>query len=114
MVLAGEMEGHVRGAMTEVDDIRGWFAEFQADRVERLRVALRRRRVRQLQDLIRGGEVTLDVFNQEIWPFESSSTLDGEPFNVRRFFDEWRPPETDVARIEAALAGEKLVLRGNY
>lgn len=95
------------------EELREQFVTFRQSRPEQVRIAVRRHRVSQLQSIIRTGPVDLEVFNKEVWPFESSSSLDGAPFNARRFF-EVLPSDSLLSQVERALEGGGLELHGNY
>ncbi len=59
-----------------MDELRSRFAEFRASQPEQVRLAIRRRRVRELRGLLASGDVPLEVFNREVWPFETTTRLD--------------------------------------
>jgi MoxR-like ATPase len=93
--------------------LRESFASFRKSPVEQFRLAFRRHRVAELQELITAAPMSEEVLNREIWPFESSTTLIGEPVTARALFEE---PLTDDRAVElaGALARGEFTLHGNY
>jgi hypothetical protein len=96
-----------------MDELRAQFAEFSASPAEQIRVAIRRRRVNELQDLIASGDMSVEVFNQEVWAFDTATRLEGVQIPGRALFEE---PLSDalLTQLERSIDGAALELHGNY
>jgi MoxR-like ATPase len=109
----GDTDAILNPGPVSMDDLRSRFAEFRASRPELIRLAIRRRRVRELQGLLVSGDVPLDAFNREVWPLETTTRLDGEQISGRGLFEDPIPEEL-LARLERAIDDGGLDLHGNY
>lgn len=86
---------------------------FRQDRLEDLRVKVRRYRAEQVRDLLRTGELDPGTFNREVWQLAAGGETDGEKF-ADQFEDGVAPTEELLDRIETALDRDELELHGNY
>ena len=97
--------------------VRARFQTFQADPSEQLRIKIRRVRAVQIRRLFAHPEdIDLDVFNRDVWVFESRSLLDGEPLK-ELYWNIPTLPEEQRQRVEEALDADDakaLELHGNY
>lgn len=98
----------------QVKTLLAAFTDFHDNPDEQLRVQLRRIRAKQLRGLLSNvDEIDLDVFNQEVWVFESATRLNGEDIKGTLFPDQ--PLNADFRnRVRSALDNGTLELHGNY
>ena len=90
------------------------FGKFKKDPRQRFRVQLRRHRAKEIKALLAIPErVNLDIFNREVWWFESETRLDGE--NIKGELLGTAPIESErIERLQNALSAGNLELHGNY
>jgi predicted restriction endonuclease len=90
------------------------FTRFRAKKFDQFQVNLRRKRAEQLRSLLAyPDDIDLDVFNREVWQFESATVLDGEDIRGK-VFDLKPPPPEFVTRVAEALQAGSLEMHGNY
>lgn len=95
-------------------DPRAMFAEFREDALRRFQVKVRRRRAHEIRALLaRSSELTLDVFNREVWNLETSVLLDGERLPANELFFNDDLSADRIAELDEALDGGRLELHGN-
>lgn len=99
----------------ELENLKEEFAKFQQDPLERLRVKTRQTRAGQLRDLLSKPDgINLDIFNREVWLFESVTYLRGEKLETNIFDDKYNFNLDQIQDFEQALANGELELHGNY
>lgn len=95
--------------------IEAVFTKFRSDPVEQLRVAVRRRRASAIRTLLASPEtLTLEVFDQDVWAFESRTLLRGRDVTGNLFGAASPLDAGTVAEWSAALEEGTVELHGNY
>lgn len=105
------------GLSADVDwsAVEALFGRFRENPVEALRVGLRRHRAAELRALFASAaELSLERFNEEVWAFESRTTLRGRDATGELFRTKDPLDEPAAKEWRAALAEGALELRGNY
>jgi MoxR-like ATPase len=91
------------------------FHTFQADPGHQMQVAVRRERARQIVDLLAEAEsLTTEIFDREVWRFESETLLNGRPIKGELFGNPTGMSTEFVDEVQEALATGSLELHGNY
>ncbi|MEW6657088.1 MAG: hypothetical protein AB1424_00355 [Thermodesulfobacteriota bacterium] len=96
--------------------IRKSFSEFKLDLSQNLRVRIRRYRAGQIRKLLSNPEnVDLEIFNREIWRFESSTKLSGQEIKGQIFTLENEPINSElISNLQLGLETCGIELHGNY
>lgn len=90
------------------------FSLFRKNNVEQLRVKIRHLRAKQLREILSDvNNITLDVFNRELWLLESSTLLNGVESKGRLFAPGNLDDEVFV-RVSTAIDEGTIELHGNY
>jgi hypothetical protein len=89
------------------------YAAFAASELEQFRVGIRRERATELRELLANpDQMTLEIFNHEVWRVNEYFALDGQRFPIRELFDKPLSPER-LSELSKALTAGELELHGN-
>lgn len=99
----------------EQEQLQQLFKEFKTNPFHRLNVKIRRWRSAQLRRLLSEPEnITLDIFNKQVWAFLTQAKLDGEPFELKKFFDQHTASPDELHTVEKAVDENRLKVEGNF
>ncbi|EIJ43537.1 GTPase subunit of restriction endonuclease [Beggiatoa alba B18LD] len=100
---------------TKLPSLETIFQQFKADPLERFRVKVRQHQAQRLRDLLANpASISVQMFEQEVWQFESTATLFGEDVKGRIFFNETPLTINEIQSFEQGLETGELVLHGQH
>jgi hypothetical protein len=101
--------------MVEIpSDVAGRFAAFHIDALQQFRVRVRRQRAEQLRELLsRPADLTLEIFNHDVWRLETQALVNETPIPSGEIFDIRGMSESRRIELEDALDHDRLTFHGN-